>query len=153
MYIVWSFISSNSSSYNYCYKLRWTIVNTTTQLDARDKITTPTRHLWPFCLAHTNYEGNRSGWFLLSTANVVICLTMLSCKLKNYKKTYLGFWNYLKDSFWSSSRLFLLLRIPWKLSTILKRSKTVYVKVFDIWKYVYSESVFNTLNIEIKHKC
>ena len=46
------------------------------------------------------------------------------------------------------------LRIHWRLSTILKTRKKLYeVTFFDIWKYVYSESVFDTLYIEIKHKC
>ena len=37
---------------------------------------------------------------------------------------------------------------------ILKTSKKLYeVIFFDISKYVYSESVFNTLCNEIKHKC
>ena len=43
------------------------------------------------------------------------------------------------------------LRIHWRLSTILKTSKKLYeVMIFDMWKYVYFESVFNTLYIEIK---
>ena len=37
---------------------------------------------------------------------------------------------------------------------ILKTSKKVYeVMFFDRLKYVYSESGFNALYIEIKHKC
>ena len=32
------------------------------------------------------------------------------------------------------------------------KQKSVWSIFFDIWKYVYSESVFNTLYIEIKHK-
>ena len=40
------------------------------------------------------------------------------------------------------------------ISTILKASKIVHGEmVFDIKKYVYSESVFNSLYIEIKRKC
>ena len=40
-----------------------------------------------------------------------------------------------------------------KFSTILKTSKKVYeVMFFDMQKYIYSESVFNTLYIETKHK-
>ena len=35
-----------------------------------------------------------------------------------------------------------------------KNKQKVYeVMFFDMQKYVYSESVFNTLYIEIKHKC
>ena len=35
-----------------------------------------------------------------------------------------------------------------------KNKQKVYeVMFFDTWKYVYSESVFNTLYIEIKHQC
>ena len=38
-----------------------------------------------------------------------------------------------------------------RLSTILKTSKKLYeVMAFDTWKYVYFESAFNTLYIEIK---
>ena len=45
------------------------------------------------------------------------------------------------------------LRTHWKYSTILKTSKKEYeVMFFDTQKYVYSESVFNTLYIEMKHK-
>ena len=33
------------------------------------------------------------------------------------------------------------------------RQKSVWSNVFDIWKYVCSESVLNKLYIEIKHKC
>ena len=46
-------------------------------------------------------------------------------------------------------RLLIFLRIYCRLSTIFKTSKKVYeVMLFDIWKYVYSESVFNTLYID-----
>ena len=38
--------------------------------------------------------------------------------------------------------------------TIFKTSKKVYeVMFFDMLKYVYSESVFNPLHIEIKYIC
>ena len=33
------------------------------------------------------------------------------------------------------------------------KRKSVLSNVFDMLKYVYSENVFNTLYIEIKHKC
>ena len=37
---------------------------------------------------------------------------------------------------------------------VYKKTKKVYeVMFFDMWKYVYFESVFNTLDIEIKYKC
>ena len=42
----------------------------------------------------------------------------------------------------------------WKLLATLKTSKEVYevINVFDMSKYVYSQSVFNTLYIELKQK-
>ena len=41
-----------------------------------------------------------------------------------------------------------------KLSTILKTSKTVHdLMFFDMRNYIYFESIFNTLYIEIEHKC
>ena len=47
-----------------------------------------------------------------------------------------------------------LLRTHLDLSAILKASRKVYeVMFFDMLKCVLSESVFNTLYIEIKHKC
>ena len=49
--------------------------------------------------------------------------------------------------------IFQVLRIHWRLSAILKTRKKVYeVVLFDMLKYVYSESLFNTLDIEIKYK-
>ena len=46
------------------------------------------------------------------------------------------------------------LRIHWRLLTILKTSKKVYEVMFsDMEKYEYSQNLFNTLYIEIKHKC
>ena len=46
------------------------------------------------------------------------------------------------------------LRIHRRLSMILKTNNKVYeVMFFDIQNYVYSESVLNTLHIEIKQKC
>ena len=34
------------------------------------------------------------------------------------------------------------------------KQKSVWSNVFDMWKkYIYSENLFNTLYIEIKHKC
>ena len=45
------------------------------------------------------------------------------------------------------------LRTHWKLSTIFKASKNMYkVMFFDMFKYIYSSSLFNTICIEIKHK-
>ena len=44
-------------------------------------------------------------------------------------------------------------RTHWRLSTILKITKELHeVIIFDIQKYVYSESVFNSLYIETKRK-
>ena len=34
-----------------------------------------------------------------------------------------------------------------------KQKKVCKVLFFDVWKYVYSESIFNILYTEIKHKC
>ena len=49
------------------------------------------------------------------------------------------------------------LRIHWGLSTILKTSKqSTWTNFFDIEKvyiYIYSESLFNILYIEVKYKC
>ena len=45
------------------------------------------------------------------------------------------------------------LRTHWRLSAILKITKKLHeVIIFDIQKYVYSESVFNSLYIETKRK-
>ena len=47
-----------------------------------------------------------------------------------------------------------LLRIHGRLSTVLKTSNKVHEAMFfDMSKYVYSESLFNKLYFEIKHKC
>ena len=57
-------------------------------------------------------------------------------------------------SSWWQMGLVLCLRIHQRLSMILKTSKKVYeVMFFNIWNYFYSESIFSTLYIEIKHKC
>ena len=46
-----------------------------------------------------------------------------------------------------------LLRIHGRLSTVLKTSNKVHEAMFfDMSKYVYSESLFNKLYFEIKHK-
>ena len=46
------------------------------------------------------------------------------------------------------------LRIHWRLLVILNTGKKVYEVMFlNMQKYVYSETLFNTLYIEIKHKC
>ena len=50
-----------------------------------------------------------------------------------------------------------LLRTHWRLSKIFKaNNKCVWSNVFwyvKMWKYLYSETLFNTLFIEIKQKC
>ena len=49
---------------------------------------------------------------------------------------------------------YIQLRTEWRFSTILKTTKKVHeVMLFDMEKDAYSESVFDTLYIEIKHKC
>ena len=60
-----------------------------------------------------------------------------------------------KMHLWKYATFAAHLRILWRLLTILKTNKkSVWNSVFlYVKKYVYFESVFNTLYIEIKHKC
>ena len=47
-----------------------------------------------------------------------------------------------------------ILRIHWSLSTILKASnRSMLSNIFGMQKYIYSESSFNTLHIEIRYEC
>ena len=87
----------------------------------------------------TRITPNRDTFYTVNDSKFKISESLVSLELTSALNSSLNEYN---------------LRIHWRLSMILKISKKVYeVMFFDMQKYTYSKSVFNTLNIEIKHEC
>ena len=87
----------------------------------------------------TRITPNRDTFYAVNDSKFKISESLVSLELTSALNSSLNEYN---------------LRIHWRLSAILKISKKVYeVMFFDMQKYAYSKSVFNTLNIEIKHEC